>query len=68
MEYIFRVGVEDAQAMAMERYGRELNEEELEYVKDGIESGLECWHEVLGFAMDGLEEEPSIFKGSNLLK
>jgi alpha-amylase/alpha-mannosidase (GH57 family) len=43
-----------------------LDEAELRYVKKGVEWGLECWHEVLGYAMDGLEEEPKVFKGTLL--
>jgi len=66
MNHIFLLSVEDAQIMAEERYGRELDEEELEFVKKGVEWGLECWAEVMGYAMDGLEEEPSIFKGTLL--
>ena len=67
MNHIFKIGIDDAQIMAMERYGRELDEFELEYVKKGIEWGLECWHEVMGIAMDELEES-KWFKGSNLPK
>ena len=66
MNHIFLLSVEDAQIMAEDRFGRELDEQELRYVKKGVEWGLECWHEVLGYAMDGLEEEPKVFKGSLL--
>ncbi len=68
MNCIFQVGIDDAQLMAMKRFGRELDEMELRYVQKGVEWGLECWYEVLGFAMDELESEPLYFKGSLIPK
>ena len=47
MEYIFQVGIDDAQYLAREKIGRELTIEELERVRKGVEFGLECWEEVL---------------------
>jgi len=47
LEYIFQVGVDDAQYLAREKIGRELTIEELERVRKGVEFGLECWEEVI---------------------
>ena len=67
MKHMFLLCVEDAQIIARERFGRDLDEEELEFVKKGVEWGLDCWEEVLGYAMDNLEEA-EWFKGSRLSK
>ena len=54
MKNIFTVPVEDVQRIAKERFGRKLNFDELEQVKKGVEFGLECWEDVVNYAMDYL--------------
>ena len=56
MKYIFTVGVEDVQYIAQKKLGRKLNFDELHQVKKGVESGLECWEEVVGYAVEELED------------
>jgi len=51
---IFTVPVEDVQYIAQRKIGRKLNLIELEMVKNGVEFGLECWEEVVGYAIDEL--------------
>ena len=55
MEYIFTIPVEDVQYLAKKKFGRELDIDELEQVKKGVEFGLECWEDVVKYAMDDLE-------------
>jgi predicted P-loop ATPase/GTPase len=55
MRYIFTVPVEDVQYLAMEKFGRKLNFYELEQVKKGVEFGLECWEDVVKYALSDLE-------------
>lgn len=57
MEYIFQVGIDDAQYLAREKIGRELTIEELERVRKGVEFGLECWEEVLIYAIQDIISE-----------
>lgn len=57
MDYIFKVGIDDAQYIAREKIGRELTIEELERVKKGVEFGLECWEEVLIYAIQDVVSE-----------
>ena len=58
MDYIFQIGVEDAQYLAKKRIGRELSIEELQRVKKGVEFGLElCWDDVVKTAIDELYED-----------
>ena len=60
MDYIFKIGVDDAQHIARKGIGRELTIEELERVRKGVEFGLELsWDVVLKTAIDevALEEE-----------
>lgn len=53
MDYIFKIGIDDAQNIALERIGRELTVEELEQVRKGVEFGLElCWDVVVKTAVD----------------
>ena len=53
MNYIFKIGVDDAQNIALKRIGRELTLEELERVKKGVEFGLELsWDVVVKTAID----------------
>jgi len=53
LDYIFKIGVDDAQNIALERIGRELTLEELKRVKKGVEFGLELsWDVVVKTAID----------------
>lgn len=52
---IFVISVEDVQYVAKEKIGRELTIEELEQVQKGVEFGLECWEEVIIYAIDELK-------------
>jgi len=54
MRYVFTIPVEDVQYFANRKIGRKLSIEELERVKKGVEFGLECWEEVVGYAIDEL--------------
>lgn len=56
MRTIFKISVEDVQYIAKKKLGRKLTIDELEAVKKGIEFGLECWEEVVGYAIDDLED------------
>jgi len=55
MKDIFVISVEDVQYVAKEKIGRELTIEELERVKKGVEFGLECWEDVIIYAIDELK-------------
>ena len=55
MENIFTIPVEDVQYIAQKRIGRKLTVEELKRVQKGVEFGLECWEEVVGYAIDELK-------------
>lgn len=55
MRNIFTIPVEDVQYLAKKKFSRELNIDELEQVKKGVEFGLECWEDVVKYAMDDLE-------------
>jgi len=55
MRDIFVISVEDVQYVAKEKIGRELTIEELEQVKKGVEFGLECWEEVVIYAIEELK-------------
>ncbi len=55
MKNIFTIPVEDVQYIAQKRIGRKLTVEELERVQKGVEFGLECWEEVVGYAIDELK-------------
>jgi hypothetical protein len=54
MRNIFTIPVEDVQYIAQRKIGRKLNLRELEMIKNGVEFGLECWEEVVGYAIDEL--------------
>jgi len=56
MKDIFVISVEDVQYLAKEKIGRELTFEELEWVQKGVEFGLECWEEVVIYAIEELED------------
>jgi hypothetical protein len=55
MRDIFVICVEDVQYLAKKKIGRELTIEELEQVKKGVEFGLECWEDVVLYAIDELK-------------
>ncbi len=55
MEDIFVISVEDIQYLARRKIGRELTIEELQRVKEGVEFGLECWEDVVIYAIDELK-------------
>lgn len=60
---LFTICVEDVQSVAQWRFGRTLTDDELERVKKGIEFGLECWWEVVIYAIQDLleaENKPSV--------
>ena len=53
MDYIFKIGVDDVQEIALKRIGRELSIEELKRVKKGVEFGLELsWDVVVKTAIE----------------
>ena len=54
MKDIFVICVEDVQYLAKRKIGRELTIEELEQVQKGVEFGLECWEDVVIYAIDEL--------------
>lgn len=56
---VFTISSEDVQYVAMEKMGRKLTTEELYQVKKKIEFGLEYWEEVVGYAIEGLQETAS---------
>lgn len=43
MKDIFVISIEDVQDLAENEIGRELRIDELEKVKEEVDSGLECW-------------------------
>lgn len=51
MYYIFTIGIEDAQDIARKRIGRELTDDELYTVKKCVGFGLECWEDVVTYAI-----------------
>ena len=51
MDYIFGIDVDDVQYIARERIGRELTDDELYTVKKGVGFGLECWEDVVIYAI-----------------
>jgi len=56
-EEIFVICVDDVQDLALKKLGRKLTEDELYRVKSGIESGLDCWEEVIINSIDELKVE-----------
>lgn len=55
MKDIFVISVEDVQYVAKKKIGRELTIEELQRIKKGVEFGLECWEDVIIYAIDELK-------------
>ena len=57
MDYIFKIGVDDAQEIALKRIGRELTIDELKQIRKGVEFGLELsWDVVVKTAIDEIIE------------
>lgn len=54
MRNIFTISVEDVQYVAERKIGRRLTLVELMEVKKRVGFGLECWEEVVGYAIDGV--------------
>ena len=57
MKNVFTINREDVQRIAMKKLGRKLTTEEIERVKKGVEFGLECWEEVVNYAIKEVMEE-----------
>ena len=57
MKNIFTINREDVQRIAMKKLGRKLTTEEIERVKKGVEFGLECWEEVVVYAIEEVMKE-----------
>lgn len=55
MKNVFVVPVQDVQLLAKRRIGRKLTIDELERVKSGVEFGLECWEEMVNYAIDEVQ-------------
>jgi hypothetical protein len=53
-KYIFGIQYAEVQHIAEEKMGRRLNSDELYQVQKGIQFGLECWEDVIGYAVDEL--------------
>ena len=56
MENIFAVPVADVQYLSLKKIGRMLTDDELYTVKKGVEFGLECWEEVVIYAIENVQE------------
>ncbi|MBL7155205.1 MAG: hypothetical protein ISS88_01730 [Candidatus Portnoybacteria bacterium] len=54
---LFVITAEDVQYLANKKLGRDLTYDELERVQKGLEFGLECWEDVVIFAIDELDSE-----------
>lgn len=54
MKNLFTISSEDVQYVAKKKLCRKLTTDELYQVQRGIEFGLECWEEVVGYAIDEL--------------
>jgi len=57
MKRIFCISDEDVQSIALWKIGRKLSYDELYRVQKGIEFGLECWEEVVIYAIREITEE-----------
>ncbi len=58
MKTLFVLTEDDAQHAAIESIGRTLTEDELHHVRKGLESGLECWDEVMRIAIADATRQP----------
>jgi len=57
MEDIFVITVEEVQHLAKEKFGRYLDTEELKQVQKRAQFGLECWEEVVIYAIKDIISE-----------
>ena len=51
MKTIFCISVEDVQYVALRKIGRSLTDDELYTVRKGVQFGLECWEDVVTYAI-----------------
>ena len=56
-EDLFTISIADVQHLALEHIGRELTDDELHRVRDGLQFGLECWENVALTAIQEVIEE-----------
>lgn len=59
-DILFVLTKEDAQIMASETIGRKLSFMEMQYVKKGLEYGLEDWAEVMSIAIKKAVEQTKL--------
>ena len=57
MKDFFVITVEEVQHLAKEKLGRYLDSEELKQVQKRVQFGLECWEEVLIYAIKDIISE-----------
>ena len=58
MDCIFAITIEEVQYIALKKIGRKLTDDELRTVRKGIGFGLECWEEVVTYAInDAIEQK-----------
>lgn len=51
---IFCITDLDVQFVAERKLGRSLNKDELDFVQKGVSFGLDCWEDVVGYAIEDL--------------
>lgn len=54
---LFKVTTRDVQYLAKKKIGRKLTLEELEQIQKGVEFGLECWEDVVIYAIQEVAKE-----------
>ena len=57
MKNIFCVSAKDVQNIALKKIGRKLTDDELYTVRKGVQFGLECWEDVVTYAIRDVVEE-----------
>ena len=57
MKRVFCISDEDVQSIALWKIGRKLTDDEMYSVQKGVEFGLECWEEVVIYAIRDITEE-----------
>jgi len=57
---IFAIKLCEVQNLAKKRYGRYLNESEIKDVQKRIQFGLECWEEVVLYAIEDVMKNKNI--------